>query len=197
MEINLPEADWSPDPGDGAAHTTNDGDGRGTPVMAADRTPIFLPSISLQPPKLITIGSVVPDFRAAVTRHHAGNKHDAVIDVSLGGSAINAGAFGPVNGIPTAAISVQKKGLWSGICHGLSAKKGVRLFLQERVTGPAVSLITPNREPGQYNIHTQRMAPPTVGELTLEISFEVALFSTCVGSQGGASSFLRIWAKWW
>ena len=28
-------------------------------------------------------------------------------------------------------------------------------------------------------------------------SFEVALFSTCVGSQRGASSFLRIWAKWW
>src|SRR5271157_2387037 len=28
-------------------------------------------------------------------------------------------------------------------------------------------------------------------------NFEVALFSTCVSSKEGASSFLRIWAKWW
>jgi sugar/nucleoside kinase (ribokinase family) len=128
-----------------------------------------LQSLLTMDPAFVTLGSMVPDFRATPQGLHAGNKHDAVIDVILGGSAINTGVFGPANGIPTAAISVQKKGLWSGICRGLAVKKGLRLILQERDTGPAASLITPNGVSGRFDIYTQRLGPPTVGELTTEI----------------------------
>jgi sugar/nucleoside kinase (ribokinase family) len=126
-------------------------------------------SVLTQDARLVTVGSVVPDFRATTNGHQAGNKHDAVIGVDLGGCPINTGVFGPVNGIPTAAVAVQKRGLWSGICRGLALKKGLRLVLQERDAGPGVSLVTPNGAPGRFDIYTQRMDPPTVSELTPEI----------------------------
>src|SRR5205823_1905580 len=133
------------------------------PFALADGLPV---SVLTQDPQLLTVGSVVPDFRAAADGRRSGNKRDAVIDVELGGCAANAGAFGPANGIPTAAVAAQRKGLWSAICRGLALQKGLRLILQERDAGPAVSLVTPNGKPGRFDIHTQRMEPPTVGELT-------------------------------
>ena len=41
--------------------------------------------------------------------------------------------------------------------------------MRERDTGPAGSLITPNGTPGQFDIHTQRIDPLSVAELTPEI----------------------------
>jgi sugar/nucleoside kinase (ribokinase family) len=128
-------------------------------------------SLLTQPPKMVTVGTVVPDFRVTPTVSRPGNnKLDAVIDVTVGGCPVNTGVFGAANGIPTAAISVQKAGLWSEICQGLALERGVRLLLQQRDAGPAVSLVTPNGIPGQYGIYTQRMEPVTVPELTPEMT---------------------------
>src|SRR4051794_33972107 len=87
-----------------ATATANRVDGSG-PVAMPGFAPAFAPSLLTLAPQFVTVGSVVPDFHAIATGRHPGNKHDAVIDVSLGGSAINSGSFGPANGIPTAAIS--------------------------------------------------------------------------------------------
>lgn len=128
-----------------------------------------LSTILSQDPKFVTMGGVVPDFRVTSKGFHKGNKHDALIDVDLGGCPINSGVFGPVNGIATAAISVQKCGVWSELCRSLALKKGLRLILQERDEAPAASILAPNGAPGRYDIYTQRLEPLKVSELTAEI----------------------------
>src|SRR5208337_4039003 len=67
---------------------------------------------------------------------------------------------------------------------------------ETRTLKPFVETLRVRIPPGKAGPAARSESCVVVGRPILR-SFEVALFSTCVGSQRGASSFLRIWAKWW
>jgi hypothetical protein len=74
------------------------------------------------------------------------------------------------NGQPAAIISAQSAGWAAGVCRRQAAREKNRLMLQEREgTGLAISVIVPNGSPGHKDISTQRVKPPTAGELTPEM----------------------------
>ena len=99
--------------------------------------------------------------------------------ISLGGSAINGGAFGPVNEFSTYAIAVQQD-QWAETCRKHADKKGIQLLLQERVDeGPAISIVRA-KEAGESTISHQRMGPPTLSELTPEMRRVLASASAVI-----------------
>lgn len=122
-------------------------------------------------PMLVSLGSVLPGIRIIANGNGAGNKRDADFVDELGGSAVNCGRFGVVNGFPTAVIGVQQAGWASGYSRDLLQGYGLRPLLIERANGgPYMSIISANCKPGSFEILTKRPAPPAVNELTLEMA---------------------------
>jgi sugar/nucleoside kinase (ribokinase family) len=120
---------------------------------------------------LVVIGSGLLDIHVHPQGRRPSNKQDARFQDGVGGSAFKLARHGPVNGIPTAVIMAQGAGWASHYCREKAAQQGLRLLLQERDgDGPALSIILPNGQPGRNDIYTQRMAPPTVAELTPEMA---------------------------
>jgi sugar/nucleoside kinase (ribokinase family) len=120
---------------------------------------------------LVTLGSTMLDLHIVPEGPRTGNQQAARVTTVLGGSAVTAGRFGPVNGLPTAVLSAQRAGLWADLCRGLAAQEDLRLLLSERHDdGPGVVAITPNGHPGRKDVFTQRLNPPTVEEITPEMA---------------------------
>src|SRR5262245_42301803 len=106
-------------------------------------------SRSIGDPVFLTVGALPLDLRIIPEGKPTGNKHPARFAATLGGAAVNAGRFGPVNGFPTAVLAAQQTGWASSYCRELAQLDGLRLLLQERNTAsPGLSVLAPNGRPG-------------------------------------------------
>lgn len=115
---------------------------------------------------LVTIGSFLPDLRFEPLAEKVGHKQDGLIHVAFGGSAANTALVGTANRLRTGAIGVQQHGFWADLGRRWAKERGISVMYQERKDGPALSLITPGEDDGQFDIHTQRLAPHSTEDMT-------------------------------
>jgi sugar/nucleoside kinase (ribokinase family) len=115
-------------------------------------------------------GSLLPRFTATPLGAKNGNKCDSKVQLSAGGSAFNTALVAAVNGVPAAAISTQRPGLFARLCRKLAKAAGIRpvLHVSRRVRA-GITLATPNGQPGQIDLWVSRPSVVTKEWPTEEI----------------------------
>src|SRR5262249_23322367 len=125
---------------------------------------------------VVAVGNTAIDVRAEPDGPRTGSKQPARVDIALSGNPVHIARTAVANGLTAAVIAAQKAGWPAEVCRGQAAAEGIRMLLQERdEQGPAMSIIVPNTMPGNKDIYTQWIQPPTVGELTPEMQATLSL----------------------
>ena len=122
------------------------------------------------PRKHLSISNISVDVRCKWTGDRIGSKCPAEIDVTIGGLGRYAGLAAIPNGIEPGVIGVQATQL-SSVCREMLDAEGIHPHIVERpVKHAAITVATPNGEPGQFDLDVQRMSPLTEREMSEVVS---------------------------